>query len=54
MCEKLNLRRDQVYFQHDNDPKHTSNLVKEYLNEQEYQVLDWPPQFPDLNPIENM
>lgn len=25
-CEKLGLRRDQVIFQHDNDPKHTSKI----------------------------
>jgi hypothetical protein len=53
-CENLGLRRDQIIFQQDNDPKHTSNLVKDYLKEQEYQVMDWPPQSPDLNPIENM
>jgi transposase len=29
-------------------------LVQEYLKNQEYQVLEWPPQSPDLNPIENM
>jgi transposase len=54
LCEKMKISRDQVYFQHDNDPKHTSNLVKEYLEQQDYRVLDWPPQSPDLNPIENM
>ena len=53
-CQKLNLKRDQIIFQHDNDPKHTSNLVKDYLQQQEYQVMEWPPQSPDLNPIENM
>jgi transposase len=53
-CEELNLRRDQIIFQHDSDPKNTSNLVKDYLQEQEYQVMEWPPQSPDLNPIENM
>ena len=51
---KLGLRRDQIIFQHDNDPKHTSNLVKEYLLDQHYEVINWSPQFPDLNPIENM
>lgn len=53
-CQELGLSTSQVVFQHDNDPKHTSNLVKDYLKEQEYQVMEWPPQSPDLNPIENM
>jgi transposase len=54
VCRKLSLQRDQVVFQHDNDPKHTSNLVKDYLKEQDYKIMEWPPQSPDLNPIENM
>jgi transposase len=29
-CEKLGLSREQIIFQQDNDPKHTSNLVKDY------------------------
>jgi transposase/uncharacterized protein (DUF2267 family) len=53
-CQKLNLKCHQMIFQHDNDPKHKSNLIKNYLAEQEYQVMEWPPQSPDLNPIENM
>ena len=43
-------------FQQDNDPKHTSQLCKSYLESKEAEgVLDimiWPPQSPDLNPIE--
>lgn len=41
-------------FQHDNDPKHTSAVVKEFLRSQSVTVLDWPPYSPDLNPIENL
>ncbi|KAG1153208.1 hypothetical protein G6F37_010565 [Rhizopus arrhizus] len=51
---KLGLERHQVIFQHDNDPKHTSKLVKEYLEQQSYNILQWPAQSSDLNPIENI
>ena len=37
-------------FQYDNDPKPTSKVVKEWLNQAEIEVLEWP----DLNPIKNM
>jgi transposase len=39
---------------HDNAPCHTSRLVKEFLAQESIQVLKWPPQSPDLNPIENL
>lgn len=45
---------DSFVFQHDNDPKHTSRLVKGFLRESDVNVLDWPAQSPDLNPIENL
>ena len=54
MCKELKLKRNQVWFQQDNDPKHKARSVTKYLLEQDYQILDWPPQSPDLNPIENM
>ena len=45
------------HFQQDNDPKHTSRIVSDYL-ERELCIKDycirWPPYSPDLNPIENL
>ena len=43
-----------ITFQHDNDPKHTSNVVKNYLKNAGFQVLEWASQSADLNPIENL
>ena len=43
-------------FQQDNDPKHTYRLCKGYLTKKEsdgvLHQMTWPPQSPDLNPIE--
>jgi len=48
------LERDHVIFQHDNDPKHTAHSTTELLSTQNWAVLDWPPQSPDMNPIEHL
>lgn len=45
---------DHFVFQQDNDPKHTSRVGKAYFEENEIELLDWPAQSPDINPIKNL
>ncbi|KAK1794182.1 hypothetical protein P4O66_011080 [Electrophorus voltai] len=48
----------QFFLQQDNEPKHTADVIKNYLQRKEKQeileVMVWPPQSPDLNIIQSV
>ena len=46
--------RKNFIFQEDNAPVHTLKIAWEFLHSQNIEVLQWPAQSPDLNPIENL
>ena len=43
---------EDIVFQQDNDPKHRCTKAQKWFKAAEMEVMVWPPQSPDLNPIE--
>jgi transposase len=49
----MTIHETQV-FQQDGAPAHTARIVKNWINDRGIELLDWPGNSPDLNPIENL
>ena len=51
--KKLKLPKDFIFLQ-DNAPAHTAKLCQEFYKEKKLNLMPFPPNSPDLNPIENV
>lgn len=56
--ELCTIRRNgqvlRYLFQQDNARPHSAALTQQFLDEQHVRCIDWPPNSPDLNPIEHV
>lgn len=51
---ELNAAGRPMVFMQDNAPCHKARVVMDFLQENNAETLNWPPQSPDMNPIENL
>ena len=50
----LSIKEKDVYFQQDNNLKHTSKMAQEWFRKNKLDVLDWASSSPDMNIIEHV
>jgi len=44
----------KIFFQEDNAPVHTAKVARSFIASSNVELLPWPAQSPDINPIENL
>ena len=52
--EHLGMELDEVLFQQDNARPHMAKVSLKWLKDHGVECLEWPPNSPDLSPIENL
>ena len=52
MLDFYNIHGSEL-FMHDSAPCHKARKVTRYLKQKQMNILEWPGNSPDLNPIEN-
>jgi hypothetical protein len=40
--------------QQDNDPKHKSRVAQQFISNEVLEMIDWPSNSPDVNPVDNL
>lgn len=46
--------KKKILFQEDNAPVHTARVARSFIESSNVELLPWPAQSPDINPIENL